>query len=263
MTSAIAATHLSLGSTRQARLCILPKDTSTLALTGLELTTFRLCVLLCSARPHALWKAMEHLGYPSKIVRFLQALYKTSTSAVRVNQELTDWFPTHTGVRHGCILSHQQFKILLELVLRLAIEDVQVGIQIQGQIINSLRFTDDIVLLAPSENDLQTLVNQVQEWSKKFQVQIISKESMKINIKINGKELEQVDSFVYLGWVITEKSSSEGDIRRRIGLATGIMQTFSAIWNSSEISTQTKLELCRVLVLFIGTYGCETWTLKK
>ena len=37
-----------------------------------------------------LWKAMEHLGSPSKIVRLLQALYKTSKSAVRVNQELTD-----------------------------------------------------------------------------------------------------------------------------------------------------------------------------
>ena len=112
----------------------------------------------------------------------------------------------------------------------------------------------------------------MQEWSKKFsltinisktQVQVISKECMKINIKIDGKELEQVDSFLYLGGVITEKSSSEGDIRRRIGLAMGIMQKLNSIWNSSEISTQTKLELYRVLVLFIATYGCETWTLKK
>ena len=43
----------------------------------------------------------------------------------------------------------------------------------------------------------------------------------------------------------------------------GIMQKLNSIWNSSEISTQTKLELYRVLVLSIATYGCETWTLKK
>ena len=54
VTSPITATHISLGSTRQARFGILPKDTNTLALAGLELTTFRLWVLLCSARPHAL-----------------------------------------------------------------------------------------------------------------------------------------------------------------------------------------------------------------
>ena len=41
-----------------------------------------------------LWKAMEHFGYPSKIVRPLQALNKISESAARVSQELTDWFPT-------------------------------------------------------------------------------------------------------------------------------------------------------------------------
>ena len=75
-----------------------------------------------------LWK--EHLGYPSKIVRLLQALYKTFKSAVRVNQELTDWFPTHTGVRQECIPSPQLCNILFELVLRLAIEDVEVGIKL-------------------------------------------------------------------------------------------------------------------------------------
>ena len=111
---------------------------------------------------------MEHLGYPSRIVRLLRALHKTSKSAVRVNQELTDWFPIHTGVNQGYILSPQLFNILLELVLRQAIEDVEEGIKIQGQIINNLRFADDIVLLAPSENDLQKHVNKVQEWSKKF-----------------------------------------------------------------------------------------------
>ena len=78
----------------------------------------------------------------------------------------------------------------------------------------------------------------MQEYGKKYsltinisktQVQVISKESMKINIKIDVTELEQVDSFVYLGGVITEKSSSEGDIRRgRIGLAMGIMQKLNS-----------------------------------
>ena len=41
------------------------------------------------------------------------------------------------------------------------------------------------------------------------------------------------------------------------------MQKLNSIWKSSEISTQTKLELYRVLVLSIATYGSETWTLKK
>ena len=51
-----------------------------------------------------LWSAMRHLGYPDKIVRLLQALYQISTSAVRVDDDITEWFKTLTGVRQGCIL---------------------------------------------------------------------------------------------------------------------------------------------------------------
>ena len=43
----------------------------------------------------------------------------------------------------------------------------------------------------------------------------------------------------------------------------GIMQKMNSIRNSSEITTQTKLELYKVLVLSIATYGCEIWTLKE
>ena len=60
-----------------------------------------------------LWSAMRHLGYPDKIVRLLQALYQISTSAVRVDDDITEWFRTLTGVRQGCILSPQLFNILL------------------------------------------------------------------------------------------------------------------------------------------------------
>ena len=44
-----------------------------------------------------LWAAMRHLSYPDKIVRHLHALYQISTSAVRVDDDITEWFRTLTG----------------------------------------------------------------------------------------------------------------------------------------------------------------------
>ena len=96
------------------------------------------------------WSAMRHLGYPDKIVRLLQALYQISTSAVRVDDDITEWFRTLTSVRQGCILSPQLFNILLELVISLAIQDLSIGINLQGMTINNLQFADDIALLADS-----------------------------------------------------------------------------------------------------------------
>ena len=52
-----------------------------------------------------LWKAMEFLRYPSKLISLLQALCSQSHGAVKVNGELTEWFKTAVGVRQGCVIS--------------------------------------------------------------------------------------------------------------------------------------------------------------
>ena len=140
-----------------------------------------------------LWAAMQHLGYPSKIVNLLQSLYKIFKSAVRVDNDLTDWFQTLTGVRQGCILSPQLFNILLELVITTAIEDSNIGLRLNGSIVNNLRFADDIALMAESEADLQALVDLVHTTSKQFgltinigktEVQVINKEPKPVSISI-------------------------------------------------------------------------------
>ena len=191
---------------------------------------------------------------------------------MRVDKDITEWFRTTTGVRQGCILSPQLFNVLLELVISLAIQDLDTGIKIQGKTLNNLRFADDIVLMADSEEDLQTLVTLVHTQSKKFgltinkektEVQIINKVSHPMTIFIGSDQLKQVQTFTYLGGVITENSTSTEDIKRRIGLAMGSMQKLSTIWKSKEISTDTKMELYQVLTLSIATYGSEAWTLKK
>ncbi|XP_072050141.1 uncharacterized protein [Amphiura filiformis] len=76
-------------------------------------------------------------------------------------------------------------------------------------------------------------------------------------------QLKQVQTFTYLGGVITENSTSTEDIKRRIGLAMGSMRKLTTIWKSKEISINTKMELYQVLILSIATYGAEAWTLKK
>ena len=120
---------------------------------------------------------------------------------MRVNNDLTDWFQTLTGVRQGCILSHQLFSILPELVITTAIEDSNIGLNVNGSTVNTLRFSDDIALTAKSAADIQTLVDLVHVTSKQFgltinirkaEVQVVNKEPKPVSISIQEKTLNQV-----------------------------------------------------------------------
>ena len=42
---------------------------------------------------------------------------------------------------------------------------------------------------------------------------------MKVKIKVGDTEVKQVESFVYLGSIVTDQGSSEKEILKRIGLA--------------------------------------------
>ena len=146
-----------------------------------------------------IWKALAFFGFPNKIIRLLEALYNKSQSSVRVNGDLTDWFETRVGVRQGCIISPQLFNILLELVMLYATCDSPIGIHIQGQLVNNLRFADDIALLAESHGDLQSLVTSVYTCSSdlglkinigKTEVQVISKNDITMDISINGTKFK-------------------------------------------------------------------------
>ena len=219
-----------------------------------------------------LWKAVEFFGYPSKLIRLLQALYNQSQSAVRVNGELTEWFKTAIGVRHGCVISPQLFNILLEPVMLMALDDARIGACIQGEQINNLRFADDIVLIAETPEELQTLVNRVYESSSdyglkiniaKTEVQVISKGKCELSITINNSRLKQVEDFVYLGGTIADNGSSTNDIKTRIRKAGAAFQRLNSIWTSKNINNHTKMQLYQTLILSILLYGAESWTMKK
>ena len=97
--------------------------------------------------------------------------------------------------------------------------------------------------------------------AKKTKVMVISrvKEANKIEIKVDGVELEQVDQFLYLGSIINEEGRCNAEIKKRIGIAK------SAFLNCKEflrrdIALNLKRRLLDCYVKSVLSYGCETWT---
>ena len=76
-----------------------------------------------------------------------------------------DWFHNWKGVRQGCILSPCLFNFYAEYIIwNAGLEEAQAGIKIAGR---NIRYADDIILMAESDEELKSLLMIVKEESEK------------------------------------------------------------------------------------------------
>ena len=79
-----------------------------------------------------------------------------------------DLFQIEKGVRQGCILSLCLFNLYAEYFMQNAgLDKAQAGIKIAKRIINNLRYANDTILMAESEEELKNLLMKVKEESEK------------------------------------------------------------------------------------------------
>ena len=103
-----------------------------------------------------LWKILKAIGIPDHLTCLLRNLYAGQEATVRTGHGITDGFQMGKGVRRGCILSRWLFNFYAEYIMRNAgLEEAQAGIKIAGRNITNLRYADDTILMAESEEELK------------------------------------------------------------------------------------------------------------
>ena len=216
-----------------------------------------------------LWHVMRVFNIETGLVDVIKALYDQATSAILLNNQIGTFFRTTVGVRQGCLLSPTVFNIFLEKIMQETLHNHITTISIGGRPVCNLRFADDIDLMGGSNAELQDLTNKLASRAGAYGMEISSAKSKtmvnslsdtKASITLDGEQLEDVNSFKYLGANLPRDGSSSTEIRTRIAVATAAMAKLSRIWKSS-ISFYTKFLLYKSLVLSIFLYGCESWTL--
>ena len=217
----------------------------------------------------ALWATMRLYNINANLTRIIEELYNKATSAVYFNGGIGDWFRTTVGVRQGCLLSPTLFNIFLERIMTDALEDHEGTVGIGGRTITNLRFADDIDGLAGKEEELVRLVERLDKTSTAYGMEINAQKTklmtnningINTNIRVGGQNLETVQSFKYLGAIVTDKGSKP-EILARIAQTVTALTKLKTIWKNRNISLSSKIRLMRTLVISIFLYACESWTL--
>ena len=149
------------------------------------------------------------------------------------------------------------------------LEEAQAGMKIARRNINCPRYADDTTLMAESEEELKSLLMKVKEESEKVCLKLNIQKTKIIasgpitSWEIDGKTVETVSDFIFLGSKITADGDCSHEIKRHLLLGRKVTTNLGSIFKSRDITLPTKVRLVKAMVFPVVMYGCESWTVKK
>ena len=245
-----------------------------------------------------LWACLKKVGCPEHFVGLIRSFHDGMNVTVREGGDRSQPFGVTSGTKQGCVLAPTLFSIFFSLMLHVAFKDTTDGVGIKSRLdmglcgansnhfkastkvqlstIRDLLFADDCALAALSQEALQRLCDCFAKAATRFGLTISIKKTEVLfqpapgnmyaapAVTIEGKLLNAVNNFKYLGSIVSNDTSMDDEITARIAKATAAYgRLVKRLWTNRGIQLNTKISVYRAAVLTSLLYGCETWTLTK
>ena len=148
------------------------------------------------------------------------------------------------------------------------LDESQAGIKTAKRSSNNLRYASKTTLMTETE-ELKSFLMKVKKESEKagFKLNIkkskIMASSPITSWKIDGKKVETVAGFIFLGSKITADGDCSHGMKRCLLLGRKAMRNLDSILKSRDITWLTRVRIIKTTVFPVVMYGCESWTSKK
>ena len=205
---------------------------------------------------------IQEYGVGDPLLRAVLSLCHQSKSLVHIFGSKSDLFPVHVGLRQGCPFFTSSVHYLDRISRR---SHGPEGVWFGSHRISSLLFADDVVLLAPSGQDLQHVLRRfaakceaagMKISTSKSEAMVLYRKKVACSLRVGGEFLPQVEEFKYLVVLFTSERSMEREIDRRIGAAAAVMRSlYRPVVVKKDLSQKVKLLIYRSIYVPTLTYG--------
>ena len=215
-----------------------------------------------------LYRKLEH----GNLLCLIKDIYKKTKCAVKSENKITQFFNFTKGVRQGCPLSPLLFNLYINDIFQLLDTSTCTPLLLNdSDQVNTLMYADDLVILGKSEEELQTKLNQLSEYCKKWKLEInVGKTKCMVfsrggrlcntDLKVNDVKIENVKSFKYLGFTIGAKNCSFLNTPNDLNIKAG--RAIFSLNNRIKLSVlpnKLALKVFSSQVVPILLYGSEVW----
>ena len=238
----------------------------------------------------ALWDVLRIYGVGGELLSAVRAFYVDSNACVRIDGVESESFEIGVGVRQGCVMSPWLFNIFMDGVMKevkMRIRNEGAGLMKDGieWKIPACLYADDAVLFAESEEELQRMVSAFDKVCERRKLKVNAKKSkvmvferreydmvdfgeryrvsvpgeLNCSIVLQGRELEEVREFKYLGSVLSKDGTLEDEIRERTVQGRKAIGELSGVIRGRSMSVGVKKDLRNSIILPTLTYGSEVW----
>ena len=213
-----------------------------------------------------IWRCLRLRGVPEYLVQTIMDMYKDSATTIKTAAGDTDAFKVRVGLHQGSALSPFLFVMLLNLLT----EDLQ--LELPWTVV----YADDVMLCMVETNELNI---KLEDWRQALEdrglrINRIKTECMQcmyedendeddVDLEIDFERLKEVQTFKYLGSMISSDGNMEAEVTNRIQAGWASWRKCAGIMTDKRIDRKLKKRIYTGVIRPAMIYSAETWSTTK
>ena len=216
-------------------------------------------------------KRLKHLGINGLFLKNIASMYEKTKYSIKLSKGYLDALNSNLGLKQGCPLSPILFNLYIDDIEYIFDEQCD-PIEFQRIHLNHFLYADDLVIISSTEEGLQKSLDNLYSYSMKKSLSISIKKSktmifnltgkfVKKYFTVNGKPLEPVHSFCYLGFDFKASGSVKHAANVLHDKANKAMRPLFLAVAKFNIPVKTSIHLFHTYISPIVLYNVENWAL--